>query len=81
MSGWENVPEEAAVAPPAPRKPKAAAQRDQASSDAATLEDGELARLVDEYWPHAWLLMLSIVSAIGIWAAVGKLPNPPTWWP
>ena len=82
MSGWENVPEEAPAPPVAPRKPKAAASEPDAKSiDAAAIEDGEFARLVDMYWPQAWLAMLTIVSRISAWAAIGKLPNAPSWWP
>ena len=81
MSGWENVPEEA----PSPRKPQTTvsspAEPGAAATDASTVEDGELARLVNLYWPQAWLIMLTIVSLIGVWAAIGKLPNAPSWWP
>jgi hypothetical protein len=84
MSGWENVPEEAPK-PPRKRSAVAAAAAIAAEPEAAmsdvTAEDGPLARLIDEYWPHAWLTMLTIVCAIAIWAAVGKLPNSPSWWP
>ena len=74
MSGWENIPEEAL----APRKAGAGAADE---LDATGFEDGQLAQLVDTYWPQVWLAMLAIVSVIGIWAAIGKLPNVPSWWP
>lgn len=54
---------------------------DAAPSDAITFEDGEFVRLVEFYWPQAWMTMLSIVCVIAIWAAIGKLPNHPSWWP
>ena len=85
MSGWENVPDEAPKQPRAPRKRQAAAaalaEPDAKASDAMTAEDGEFARHVDLYWPQAWITMLTIVCLIATWAAIGKLPNHPSWWP
>jgi len=84
MSGWENVPEEAPKPPGPQRKRQAAAATaapQAALDDAATVEDSEFAQFVDMYWPQAWMMMLAIVSLIGIWAAIGKLPNHPSWLP
>lgn len=92
MSGWENVPPDAPKQPGAPRKRGAAAATSVAAatttaattateSDDALVDDGRLAQLVDLYWPHAWIMMLITVCLIGIWAAIGKLPNHPSWWP
>ena len=85
MSGWENVPEEAPKQPRGPRKRRGArttpVEADAALSDAALIEDGRLAQLIDQYFPHAWMMMLIAVSLIGIWAAIGRLPNHPNWWP
>lgn len=82
MSGWENVPDEASKQPAAPRKRQApaAVEPDATTVDAAAIEDGDFARFVDIYWPQAWLIMLTIVSLIAVWAAIGKLPNHPSWW-
>ena len=82
MSGWENIPDEAPKQPRAPRKRgPAAVEASAPSADEALVEDGEFARLVDLYWPQIRLMMLAIVSLIGVWAAIGKLPNHPSWLP
>jgi hypothetical protein len=82
MSGWENVPKEAPSQPRTPRRRRAAAAPEPAAaSDAAMIEDSRLAQLIDLYWPQVWLMMVMIVSLIGTWAAIGKLPNHPSWWP
>jgi hypothetical protein len=84
MSGWENVPDEAPSRPPSRRKRRSGpsiAEPEATSSDVVLVEDGRFAQLVDLYWPHAWMTMLAIVCAIGVYSAIGKLPNHPSWWP
>ncbi len=75
MSGWENVPEE---------KPPAVAPSPAATSDVAEaapaepkapFEDGEMVRAVEWYFPALWIGMLAVCCFIGIYSAVGKLPN------
>ena len=57
----------AAVPPPAP--PPAAA-----AGDALAVESGPVVDLLEELFPLAWLGMLTVVSVIGIYSAVTKLP-------
>jgi hypothetical protein len=82
MSGWENIPEDAPKQPSAPRKPRTAADAvgsPEATADESLVDDGELARLIDTYWPQVWLLMLTVVCLIGICKALAELPNAPSW--
>ncbi len=57
----------AAVPPPAPR-PAAA------PGDALAVESGPVINLLEELFPLAWLGMLTVVSFVGIYSAVTKLP-------
>ena len=57
----------AAVPPPAPQ-PAAAA------GDALAVESGPVVDLLEELFPLAWLGMLTVVSVVGIYSAVTKLP-------
>jgi hypothetical protein len=84
VSGWENVPDKAPSRPPSRRKRRSDASIAEpvaTSSDIVLVEDGRFAQLVDLYWPYAWMTMLTIVCGIGVWAAIGKLPHHPSWWP
>jgi hypothetical protein len=84
VSGRKNVPDKAPSRPTSQRKRRSgasAAEPEAPSSDVVLVEDGRLAQLVNLYWPLAWMTMLTIVCAIGVWAAIGKLPNHPSWWP
>ncbi len=78
MSGWENIPEET----PAPtRLPSPAVASDVAEAVPAPepdlITDGELLRAAEWYFPALWLAMLLVVCFIGVYSAVGKLPNSP----
>jgi hypothetical protein len=57
----------AAVPPPAP--PPAAA-----SGDALSVESGPVIERLEEFFPLAWLGMLTVASVVGIYSAVTKLP-------
>ena len=70
MSGWENLPEETPAKPSA--APKAAP-----SDEEELIEDGDLIRAAEWYFPALWIGMLVVVSFIGVYSAVGKLPNSP----
>jgi hypothetical protein len=78
--GWENLPKDAPRAPDAPRPRKRdvpAAAATTAAVDTDTIEDGEWISRIEYYFPQIWLGMLSILCALGIYCAVGKLPNAP----
>ncbi len=57
----------AAVPPPAP-SPAAA------SGDALAVESGAVITRIEEFFPLVWLGMLTVVSVVGIYSAVTKLP-------
>lgn len=57
----------AAVPPPAP--PPSAAP-----NDALAVESGPVVTGIEEIFPLLWLGMLTVVSVIGIYSAVTKLP-------
>jgi hypothetical protein len=77
MSGWENIPEET----PARTPPRPAAASDVAEAapapDPNLITDGELLRAIEWYFPALWLVLLLVVCFIGVYSAVGKLPNSP----
>ncbi len=78
MSGWENIPEET----PSPRPlPGSVVASDVAeaipSLDSDLITDGEFLRAAEWYFPALWIGMLAVVALIGIYEAVGKLPNSP----
>jgi hypothetical protein len=77
MSGWENVPEET-PATPAPAPAAASGVAEAAPPDENVLvTDGDLIRAAEWYFPALWIGMLAVVAFIGIYSAVGKLPNSP----
>jgi hypothetical protein len=80
MSGWENLPEETPAAPPA-ASPAPAAMSDVTAEIQAPgtvlVTDGDLIRAAEWYFPALWIGMLAVVAFIGIYSAVGKLPNSP----
>jgi hypothetical protein len=80
MSGWENVSEETAAPPARPRRAKAPAADVSAAAPAPGTEpiaDGDWIRTVEWYLPALWLAMLAVVCFVGVYSAVGKLPNSP----
>jgi hypothetical protein len=66
MSGWENLPKKTPKTPPAAPK-----------DEAELIEDGDLIRAAEWYFPALWIGMLIVVAFIGVYSAVGKLPNSP----
>ncbi len=62
----------AAVPPPA--APPTAAPPTAAPDDAPTVESGDVVNRIEELFPLIWLGMLTVVSVIGIYSAVAKLP-------
>jgi hypothetical protein len=46
-----------------------------ASLDPYAIEEGTLVGRAEELFPLAWLAMLTVVSVIGIYNAVSRLPN------
>jgi hypothetical protein len=77
MSGWENLPEETPAPPPA--APAAASDVAEAAPPGAKelVTDGDLIRAAEWYFPALWIGMLAVVAFIGIYSAIGKLPNSP----
>ena len=61
------------AAVPPPMAPPAAAPGD-APNDALAVESGDVVNRIEELFPLAWLGMLTVVSVIGIYSAVTKLP-------
>ncbi len=57
-----------AAAPP-PDKPPT-----DAPDDARTVESGAVVNRIEELFPLVWLGMLTVVSVVGIYNAVSKLP-------
>jgi hypothetical protein len=82
MSGWENIPEETPAPTPLP-SPAVASDIVEAASapNPDLITDGELLRAAEWYFPAVWIGMLLVVCFIGVYSAVGKLPNHPSWWP
>ena len=78
MSGWENISKEA-PAPKPTASPVVASDVAEAASapDPDLISDGELLRVAEWYFPALWLAMLLVVCFIGVYSAVGKLPNSP----
>jgi hypothetical protein len=76
MSGWENIPKKT----PAPTASPALAP-DVAEAvptpDPDLTTDGKFLRAAEWYFPVLWLAMLLVVCFIGVYSAVGKLPNSP----
>jgi hypothetical protein len=80
MSGWENIPEETPAPPAKSRQAKALAADVSAAPPAPGTEpiaDGDWIRTAEWYFPALWLAMLAVVCFIGVYSAVGKLPNSP----
>jgi hypothetical protein len=77
MSGWENIPEETTAPPP----PVPAAASDVAevvpAPEPDLISEGDLLRTAEWYFPALWLAMLLVICFIGVYSAVGKLPNSP----
>ena len=61
------------AAVPPPMAPPTAAPGD-APNDALAVESGDVVKRIEELFPLAWLGMLTVVSVIGIYSAVTKLP-------
>ena len=59
--------------PPTTAPPTAAPPPD-APDDAPTVESGDVVNRIEELFPLVWLGMLTVVSVIGIYSAVAKLP-------
>ena len=57
----------AAVPPPAPPPPAA-------PGDALAVESGTIVTSIEDFFPLIWLGMLTVVSVVGIFNAVEKLP-------
>ncbi len=62
------------AAVPPPDAPPTAAPPPDAPDDAPTVESGDVVNRIEELFPLVWLGMLTIVSVIGIYSAVTKLP-------
>jgi hypothetical protein len=81
MSGWENIPEKTPPAPAKPRRAKAPAAdvsgAPPSPPESEPIADGDWIRIAEWYFPALWLAMLLIVCFIGVYSAVGKLPNSP----
>ncbi|MEO8458319.1 MAG: hypothetical protein ABI559_10950 [Chloroflexota bacterium] len=79
--GWENLPKDAPKGPAPAARPRKrevpAVALSAAVSETDTIEDGEWISRIEYYFPQIWLGMLSILCALGIYCAVGKLPNAP----
>jgi hypothetical protein len=67
MSGWENLPKETPAATPSVAP----------SDEGELIEDGDFIRAAEWYFPALWIGMLIVVAFIGVYSAVGKLPNSP----
>jgi hypothetical protein len=78
MSGWENIPEET-PAPTPTASPALASDVGEAAPapDPDLITEGDLLRTAEWYFPVLWLAMLLVVCFIGVYSAVGKLPNSP----
>jgi hypothetical protein len=63
-------PAEAAAPPPQPPAPEDLPP----ASDALSVESGPMIDVMEQAFPLIWLAMLTIVSVIGIYNAVSRLP-------
>ncbi len=70
MSGWENLPQETPSSPAAESGAAAPQPEEQ-------VIDGDLLRAAEWYFPALWCGMLAVIAFIGVYSAVGKLPNHP----
>jgi hypothetical protein len=60
------TPAEAAAPPPPPSRGPVAV--------AVSVESGPTVELIEQLFPLAWLAMLTVVSVIGVYNAVSRLP-------
>jgi hypothetical protein len=60
---------EAAAPPPQPTPPE-----ERPSGEALSVESGPVIEVMEQAFPLVWLAMLTIVSVIGIYNAVSRLP-------
>jgi hypothetical protein len=77
MSGWENIPKETPARKPRRRAAAPNVAQAAPASEPDQITEGDLLRTIEWYLPALWLAMLAVVCFIGVYSAVGKLPNSP----